>query len=133
MAFLSNFYPAEVRFEGLVYQTAENAFQAAKTLDPFQREWFMHVPPGAAKREGQRLHLRPMWDEVKLQVMETILRDKFSDPGLAEQLLATGTRKLIEGNTWGDEFWGVDLRTKQGKNHLGRLLMKIRKELRDGA
>src|SRR6185369_8674281 len=35
--FLSNFFPAEVIYEGITYPTAEHAYQAAKTLDPEQR------------------------------------------------------------------------------------------------
>jgi hypothetical protein len=31
--FLSNFYPAEVSFEGLVFPTVEHAYVAAKTTD----------------------------------------------------------------------------------------------------
>ncbi len=46
---------------------------------------------------------------------------------LREKLLATGDRKLVEGNTWGDTFWGVC--RGNGKNHLGKILMKIRAEL----
>jgi hypothetical protein len=37
---------------------------------------------------------------------------------------------LVEGNRWGDQFWGVDLRTGLGENHLGKILMKVRDELR---
>jgi len=62
--------------------------------------------------------------------METLLREKFSkDPELRAKLLNTGTSKLVEGNTWGDRFWGVC--RGQGENNLGRLLMKVREELRN--
>jgi predicted NAD-dependent protein-ADP-ribosyltransferase YbiA (DUF1768 family) len=60
-----------------------------------------------------------------------LLRQKFTDPGLRARLLATGTALLREGNWWRDTFWGVDQRTGAGQNHLGRLLMEIRDELRD--
>ena len=46
-----------------------------------------------------------------------------------QALIDTGDQELIEGNWWGDRFWGVDLKTNQGQNHLGMLLMKIRSEL----
>ena len=39
--------------------------------------------------------------------------------------------KLVEGNYWKDTFWGVDEKLG-GKNHLGRILMEIREELKDG-
>jgi predicted NAD-dependent protein-ADP-ribosyltransferase YbiA (DUF1768 family) len=40
--------------------------------------------------------------------------------------------ELIEGNYWGDIFWGIDMNLDEGQNILGRLIMKIRKEIRDG-
>ena len=48
------------------------------------------------------------------------------DIDLRSLLVATGDRELIEGNTWGDTFWGVDKNTGQGENHLGRILMELR-------
>ncbi len=47
----------------------------------------------------------------------------------AVYLLATGSAELIEGNDWGDDYWGRA--TPQGKNHLGVVLMQVREELRD--
>lgn len=38
-------------------------------------------------------------------------------------------RQIVEGNTWGDAFWGVDSRTGEGENHLGQILMQVRSEL----
>ena len=63
--------------------------------------------------------------------MEELLRKKFAHdkPLLRQALIDTGDQELIEGNWWGDRFWGVDLKTNQGQNHLGMLLMKIRSEL----
>jgi hypothetical protein len=51
---------------------------------------------------------------------------KFSNPGLKSKLLETQDSILVEGNIWGDTFWGVDIRTNQGRNTLGILLMKLR-------
>lgn len=82
-----------------------------------------------AKRLGGRIPIRHDWEQVKLDVMEAILRDKFTrHHDLQAWLLDTGNRELVEGNTWGDRFWGVC--GGVGENHLGRLLMKIRAELR---
>lgn len=135
-AFLSNFYACLVEFEGVMYPSAEHAFQAAKTLDKERRRCIALAPsPTAAKRMGRRLKLRADWEGVKLDVMETILRDKFSDDGLAESLKATGTRRLVEGNTWGDKYWGKVMNEHgklEGGNNLGKLLMKIREEMLDG-
>lgn len=135
--FLSNFYPCRIEYEGLVYQSTEAAFQASKTLLITERERFTHLGASAAKRLGKRVKLRSDWDSVRLQVMEDLLRKKFTESlALKAQLLGTGDEELIEFNTWHDCHWGHctcnDCKDKIKENHLGTLLMKIRQELRDG-
>ena len=126
--FLSNFSPAEIEYEGILYPTTEHAFQAAKMLDPdARRACAALATPGQAKRWGRAVKLRPDWEHVKLDVMEAVLRLKFARPELTQKLLATSKATLIEGNTWGDKFWGVC--DGVGENHLGLLLMKVRDAL----
>lgn len=50
---------------------------------------------------------RPDWEDVKVDIMLGLLRQKFQHPELGAKLLATGDAYLVEGNTWGDTFWGV--------------------------
>ncbi len=127
---LSNFEKALVTYDGVPYPTAENAYQAAKTLDLTERELFTRVTPGEAKRRGKEVTLRPDWDKVKIAIMFQILVDKFTrNLHLAKKLLETGNFVLIEGNDWGDTFWGVC--NDQGANHLGSCLMGVRSLLRD--
>jgi len=128
--FLSNFYFAAVRYEGLEFPTVEHAFQAAKTHDLAERKRIRDCgTPGKAKQLGRRVDLRKDWESVKVAIMEALVRDKFARaPELAAQLLATGDEELVEGNTWHDTFWGVC--RGRGKNHLGRILMKVRGDLR---
>lgn len=133
--FLSNFYHCQIKLDGTIYPSTEHAFQAAKTLDLNARKPFYKHPlptEGEAKRMGRKLKLRQDWESVKLQVMEDLLIYKFTDPILKQMLLDTGDAKLVEGNTWNDQFWGVDVR-KGGQNHLGRLLMKIRESMANNA
>jgi N-glycosidase YbiA len=128
--FLSNFAESPVEFEGQVYPSVEHAFAAAKTLDPAQRELIRLAPrSGDAKRLGRQSALRAGWDDIRVDVMRTLLARKFA-PGseLARCLLATGDAQLIEGNTWGDRFWGKV--RGQGRNQLGELLMERRAQLR---
>ena len=114
-----------------MYQNAEAAFQAQKCLDPAEREQFCELPANKAKRLGRQVELRSGWEEIKTELMLEIVRAKFTqNPVLAARLLATGARKLVEGNTWKDVFWGVDLRTGEGENHLGQILMQVREELK---
>jgi len=126
--FLSNFYPAVIIYDGITYPTVEHAYQASKTLNMSVRRDISQLPtPGGAKRAGRRLILRPGWDDMKIGVMDIILHRKFEIPHLRQSLLDTGNAYLIEGNTWGDTYWGVC--NERGQNHLGKLLMKIRAEL----
>jgi ribA/ribD-fused uncharacterized protein len=125
--FLSNFFPVAVEYEAMRYPTAEHAFQAAKTEDPLVRARIRALPTAsAAKRSGRNLVLRPDWEQRKLSIMGHILRQKFQHPVLRAQLLRTHPRPLVEVNTWGDHFWGVC--HGHGENHLGRLLMALRRE-----
>ena len=130
--FLSNFYEAPVEYDGLIYGNNEAAFQAQKCMTAEEKQIFTECRPSKAKSKGRQVQLRPDWEDVKVGIMEEIVRAKFrQNPILASWLLATGDRKLIEGNTWHDVCWGVDAKTGEGENHLGKILMKIRDELRN--
>lgn len=126
--FLSNFYMHPVEYEGILYPSSEHAYQAAKTLDPTLRQVIANMKtPGETKKAGRRLQLRDNWDSIKNGIMLDIVRIKFQDPKLQLKLLATGNAELIEGNTWGDCWFGVC--NGVGENHLGKILMKVRHEI----
>lgn len=126
--FCSNMYPCNIDYKGIVYPSAENAYQAYKSTDVKIHENFALLLPMEAKKAGQNLLIRSDWDKIKLSVMKEILKMKFSNADLAKMLLATGDEVLIEVNYWGDRFWGESPRGI-GLNHLGNLLMEIRSEL----
>jgi len=132
--FLSNFYLIPVIHEDIKYPSVEHAFQAAKTTNiEFRKATFLDGKADRAKILGFRLTLREDWEQIKIQVMYDCVKSKFIiNKPLREMLLATGTAKLIEGNTWGDKFWGAVKENNKwvGGNYLGKILMKVRKELR---
>lgn len=130
--FLSNFYPSPIRMDGEIWPTVEHAYQASKTHDPQVREIIREADsPGEAKRMGRKCEIRDDWEDVKVDVMGRLLEAKFSIPSLREKLLDTHPARLVEGNTWGDDFWGVtDNGEGEGQNILGKLLMLIRKRIR---
>jgi ribA/ribD-fused uncharacterized protein len=139
--FLSNFQACAVEHQGIVYPSVEHYYIAMKcnneqmlngrhyTIGDF-REMIARIPNAAiAKSLGGKMQLRKDWKEKKLDFMLYGVREKFKDQGLAELLLSTEDATLIEGNDYNDKFWGV-CRGK-GLNHLGRILMKVRKEIKE--
>lgn len=139
-AFLSNFFAAPVPYNGVTYLNNEAAFQASKTQNLEMRMKFAKMDPSQAKYAGRRVWLRSDWEAIKLRVMYEVCRSKFTaNPVLAEKLLATGDELLIEGNTWNDRYWGavaskdpMSILAYEGENWLGRILMRVREELRTG-
>lgn len=128
-AFLSNFFP--ITLEGL---TAEHLFQAAKPKNIGDKFTILFASsPGKAKRLGRKCELRSDWEDIKVREMKSVLIYKFSFPFFREKLLSTGNSLLEEGNNWDDTFWGIcPPNSGSGENMLGKLLMEIRQEIRDG-
>lgn len=121
-SFLSNFY-----MHG--GWSVEHHYQAAKTLNPYLAAKILAAPtPNIAKKLGRVATLREDWEDVKDSVMLTLLRMKFSIREFGDKLLATGDAELIEGNWWGDRYWGKV--NGEGMNMLGRMLMQVRDELK---
>jgi ribA/ribD-fused uncharacterized protein len=131
--FLSNFYPAVVVLDDDEYPTVEHAYQAAKTIDPEERRVIQSsTTPAMAKKLGRHVTVRDDWLDIKLGIMAELLVQKFTnDPRLSDLLVGTAPAELIEGNWWGDVYWGQC--RGYGENHLGRLLMAIRAELLERA
>lgn len=132
--FLSNFYYAKVVYDEMLFETAEHAFQAAKTNIPRLKKFIQDMPtPGKAKAAGRGVILREDWELVKFSIMREIVKRKFEDPELALKLKATEPSILIEGNTWHDLVWGVCTCPEhqgKGQNLLGQILMLVRDDIR---
>lgn len=130
--FLSNFYQCRVCYCFELYPSVEHAFQALKTLDEGHRaEIRLASTANEARRLGKRAPLRPDWEDVKRDVMMSLLNAKFSQNHmLRDRLEDTGDCLLIEGNTWHDRHWGAvwsdALEAWEGENKLGLMLMEIR-------
>jgi ribA/ribD-fused uncharacterized protein len=128
--FLSNFYmPAPLFYDGDFYPSAEHAYQAAKCSDKWMRERIRKVStPGKARHLGKMVQIVEGWDHKRLQVMYDVVFHKFSvNPYLQKRLLELSEYDLIEGNNWGDTFWGVY--NGEGENNLGKILMRVRDEV----
>jgi predicted NAD-dependent protein-ADP-ribosyltransferase YbiA (DUF1768 family) len=75
--FLSNFWQSNVILDEISYRTVEAAYQAAKTLDPKQREYIRDAKfASIAKKRGRAVEIRPDWEDVKIEIMLDLLRQK---------------------------------------------------------
>lgn len=134
--FLSNFHPSPIKWEslGLTFPTAEHAFQAAKVKgqDIKKMTAIAKAPnPNLAKQMGRAVPLREDWENIKFDMMTTILAAKFDQhPKFRIALLNTRNETLVEGNHWHDQIWGDCVCPKhcgvQGMNALGIILMRLR-------
>lgn len=124
--FLSNFYPCSIKWEGIIWPSTEHAYQAAKSNDPQIRQRILEAAtPAIAKKMGKKVLMRPDWDSIRRSVMLRLVSVKFfGDVLLKEELWKTGDLLLIEGNWWGDTYWGIC--QGAGENHLGKILMIVR-------
>lgn len=136
--FLSNFFPARFVWAGLIWKTAEHAYQAAKVAHGADKDtWIDKVhnakTPGDAKRLGKKVPLRKGWEKIKNEMMHRVVLQKFvQNPSLMKKLVDTGDAILEEGNTWDDNYWGkCPPGAPEGENWLGKILMDIRDEYKD--
>jgi len=129
----SNFSFHTVALENIVFPTGEHAFQCykAKTEDGFDA--VLEAPtPSNAKRIARQIDMRDDWEEVKDEVMYNVIKAKVEQHrDVKELLLSTGDEEIQEGNTWGDEYWGVSLPSGRGRNQLGKTWMRVRRELQN--
>jgi ribA/ribD-fused uncharacterized protein len=130
-AFLSNFYESPMKLDlgevGLFsIHNVEEIYQAAKAQTVAEARWVLKSQtPGIAKSRGRAVKMVPNWNDIKDSVMRMALDEKFKqNPDLAAKLVATGDAELIEGNHWGDTYWGICKGV--GENKLGKMLMEIR-------
>src|ERR1017187_7650292 len=111
---LSNFHACTVYFDGLLYPSSENAYQAAK-LPPDYRSHLQQCTPEKVKKEWKKYPLLDdspeEWDARKYDVMSVVCFDKFyRNKDIRQKLLDTGDKFLEEKNHWKDLTWGVDIK-----------------------
>lgn len=144
--FLSNFFKAPMSLPLLgTVRDVEHAYQAMKAVRAQDRNYVLAAAgPEDAKRRGREIECRTDWDAVKRRYMHSFVLAKFvQHPELQEKLAATGGQTLVEGNSWGDTYWGAVLKGQKGwsaelpwlgppgepwsgLNYLGKILMGVR-------
>jgi type I restriction enzyme S subunit len=139
---LSNMAPGfPVRVNGVRILTVEALYQACRFphRPEVQRKIIEQTSPMTAKMVGKpfRDDSRPDWDRVRVKIMRWVLRLKLAMhwAKFSELLLSTDDRPIVEDSRK-DDFWGAmptDSVTLVGMNVLGRLLMELREEIKQGA
>ncbi|MDB9539910.1 NADAR family protein [Anabaenopsis arnoldii] len=131
----SNFSPHGITIHGTYWPTVEHYYQAQKFVGSVDAVIIpvIHAAetPEVAAALGRcpTRQLRPDWEIVKTQVMGQAVLQKFLTHGdIKEILLNTGNQTLVE-NSPNDYFWGCGVQ-KTGQNHLGKILMAVREEIR---
>ncbi len=143
---LSNFHaidPPLIDKHGISYPSVEHAYQSSKTKNLTQKKLIaaqVETPAAWAGLGGLRVYrslLRtkqlekdPEFDKNRLQIMEKLLREKFSREPFRKALLDTYPHPIKDIDPKGrDIYWAVCPKG-QGQNQLGKLLEKIRKDLK---
>ena len=131
----SNFSPHGIQLQGMHWSTVEHYYQAQKFVGTADAALIpvIHVVQTAAQaaalgRDRTR-QVRPDWEQVKTQVMrEAVLKKFVTHTDIQAILISTGNQLIVE-NSPTDYYWGCG-REKTGQNHLGKILMDVRKEIR---
>lgn len=140
---LSNMAYVNIAHDGIIYPSTENFYQAMKynstdvvmcpdTGEMFNtRKFIAALPPTESKKFSKRRTMtNPFFENTKVHIMLVAQRKKYAQEPFRSKLLATGDAHLEEGNWWKDSFWGTDIKTRKGLNHLGKIIMSVREELK---
>lgn len=127
----SNFSSFKLVWKGYDWMTSEHAYHSEKFTDVDLVEKLKQTRSAHDAMVFAYAHkdkYRKDWDEVKLKIMEEILRAKVAQhPYVKKKLVESGDKELVE-DSWRDDFWGWGP-DKNGQNNLGKLWMEIRGEV----
>ncbi|HSA76158.1 MAG TPA: NADAR family protein [Nitrosarchaeum sp.] len=151
---LSNFAATPITYKDVVYPTSEHLYQCLKFMyddapevnkiyaelirtakTPYQSKLLGNQRGDTSKKledefqektkREQKVVAHPDWDQIKVGVMWKVLKIKFGSASSHTQMLIDTYPSYIVEKSPYDDFWGSG-RNGDGKNMLGKLLMKIR-------
>lgn len=129
-----NFSSFQVDWRGRRWPTSEHAYQAAhffETAPELVEQIFAarsaHEAYKLAKANADKAP--DNWDEIKVGVMEEIIRAKCEQNLYVKEKLLLTLDEIIVEDSPKDSFWGWGA-DRQGRNELGKIWMKLRDELR---
>lgn len=131
--FMSNLWQLEtpiVDEEGNEYWNSEGWYMAQRTPSSITRKHIAKASKisGGESRKARKKYPLEQNEDKRTQYMIDAVKKKFdNNPKLKSLLLATGIEtEIIEKNYWHDTLFGVDDKTLQGANILGKVLMGYR-------
>lgn len=131
----SNFSPHQIYLQGTKWPTVEHYYQAQKFVGTADAVlipviYAAQTPADAAALgRDQTRQVRPDWEKVKTMVMrEAVLKKFLTHKDIQAILISTGDELIVE-NSQTDYYWGCG-GDKTGQNHLGKILMGVRQEIR---
>lgn len=135
---LSNLYPCQIKQNGLVYNSAEQAYQ-------YQKATFHHdtrrasrilkeTSPYEIMAIAREIKDSPQWREKQIEIMTDIIKAKMEQVLPFKELLkSTGSHHLVENSR--NYFWAcgctynsdlIFIRNYPGQNNMGKLLEFVR-------
>ncbi len=131
---LDNFSSFKVEYNGYLYSSAEEAFQANLFIDNYP-EIAEEIKSSHSAHEAQKIRFK-YEDKIELssnevlELMEKILRCKIEqNPYVLKKLLETKNYTIVEDSPK-DSYWGWGI-NRDGENHLGKIWMKLREEYKN--
>lgn len=126
---LSNFYPCELHYDGLTFNSSEQLYYYFATSEsPEQRALVMKQPNAAAVKK-LKVTKDSDWFNKRIYYMRICLQTKYQQSeAFRTKLLSTGNKPILELAYWWDLYWGCVKKDNYyvGVNALGRLLMELR-------
>lgn len=131
----SNFSPHPIHLQGKHWSTVEHYYQAQKFVGTADAAVIPEIHAALTPEQAAALgrdrtrQVRSDWEQVKTQVMrEAVLKKFLTHLDIQAILVSTGDRLIVE-NSPTDCYWGCG-QDKTGQNHLGKILMSVRQEIR---
>lgn len=131
----SNFSLHPIQLEGTFWSTVEHFYQAQKFVGTENEGLIITIQNAKTPMEAatigrdRTLKLRCDWEQVKTKVMwQGVMRKFLTHTDIQKILLDTGDELIVEDSPV-DYYWGCG-RDKTGQNQLGKILMKVRQEIR---
>ncbi len=129
--FLSNMFPANFTFNGILYKSSEHFYQSKKCVFDSDERWIINEPsPYRAKTKARKVFVRSNWNDIKDAVMIHAVLEKFRQNPDITHLLMNYNEAIIEWNDWHDNYWGScmcdNCKDIKGKNKLGNIISQVK-------